>query len=111
MSNIILHIGEYTMSIGSDTDHNNLNGRDASDCHPISAIIGLQDELNKNARQVYEQLSPSVVWTITHNLGRDVQVETIDTSGTTMVGEISRPSINQVVVTFNGATAGKAILI
>jgi hypothetical protein len=62
-------------------------------------------------RHVFEQTSPSATWTITHNLGRDVQVETIDTSGTTMVGEISRPSVNQVVVTFNGATAGKAIVI
>jgi hypothetical protein len=72
----------------------------------------LQDALNKiEIRYIFEQTSPSATWTITHNLGRDVQVETIDTSGTTMVGEISRPSVNQVVVTFNGATAGKAIII
>jgi len=46
VTEIILHIGAYTMTIEGGTAHNDLIGRSASDCHTIFAITGLQGELD-----------------------------------------------------------------
>jgi hypothetical protein len=36
----------YKINTGGSTVHNDLSGRDADNCHTISSITGLQDELN-----------------------------------------------------------------
>lgn len=60
---------------------------------------------------VYQQITPSAVWTINHNLGFRPAVELLDTGSQEIDGEIAHPSDNQTVVTLKPASAGIARLI
>jgi hypothetical protein len=60
---------------------------------------------------VYQQSTPSTVWTINHNLGYKPSVELLDSGSQEIDGDVAHPSDNQTVVTLNPASAGLARLI
>jgi hypothetical protein len=59
---------------------------------------------------IFMQGTAAAIWTIDHNLGRYPQVTTIGSDGILMTGEVTWPTLNQVVITFTPASAGKAVL-
>lgn len=91
--------------------HKDLSGRDISDQHPISAITGLQELLNKVWTFTFEQEVASDTWVITHNLGRNPGVVAVDSAGSVQVpDDVHYDSENQITVKFCNAFAGKAFL-
>ena len=58
----------------------------------------------------HDQASPSATWTITHNLNKYPSVSIVDSAGTLIITEVEYTSKNQVVVTFDASTSGKAYL-
>lgn len=54
---------------------------------------------------------PSAEWTVVHNLGRHVIVQTFDDSWNEILGEVSEPSDNQVKITFSPATLTGYIVV
>lgn len=63
------------------------------------------------AAYVHMQPTPATVWTINHNLGFRPSVELFDSGSSEFIAEVAHPTVNQVVVTVNPATAGFARLI
>lgn len=59
---------------------------------------------------VYQQLSPSASWVITHNLGNFPSVTIIDSSGNKVFGDITYTDANTVTLTFSAAFTGTAYL-
>lgn len=60
---------------------------------------------------IHEQLTPSSLWVITHNLNRYPTVTVTDSSGNVVVGDIKHTSLNTTEISFSAAFAGKAILV
>lgn len=58
----------------------------------------------------HEQVLAEAIWTITHTLAKYPSVTVIDSAGSLVVGAVSYPDANTVVIEFAGAMAGKAIL-
>lgn len=56
----------------------------------------------------HNQISPSSVWTIIHNLGKNPSVTTTDSAGNVVIGNVKYESINKVIISFTAAFAGKA---
>lgn len=92
------------------TNHKDLSGRDLSDQHPISAITGLEEALDKLNTFIYEQAIASDTWEIEHNLGRFPSVEVVDTAGNKFFPAVQWINENKLIITMNGATKGKAFL-
>ena len=90
--------------------HNKLSNRNLPDQHPIEAITGLQEALNRLDTFVFEQATASDTWEITHNLGRYPCVEIVDTAGNKFFPAVQWVNENKIIVTMNGATKGKAFL-
>lgn len=59
----------------------------------------------------FSQASPLITWTINHNMGYKPSVQTFTVGGLEILGEVQQISNNQVLVTFNTATAGTARLV
>lgn len=59
----------------------------------------------------HTQQTPSLTWTINHNLGIKPSVELLNTGSQEIEGDVVHTSSNQVVVNFNTAIAGGARLI
>lgn len=59
---------------------------------------------------VFNQNSPSSIWTINHGLEFIPNITVVDSSGSVVEGDYSYPSSNTVVLNFSGAFAGKAYL-
>lgn len=103
----------YTADIKTETsikDHDKLRNRDLPDQHPIEAITGLDDILNKLWTFTYEQASASDTWRIVHNLGRKPSVVIVDSADNVFYPAVQYIDLNTVLVTMNGATTGKAYL-
>jgi len=64
-----------------------------------------------NSTELFEQAISASTWTINHNQGRYPSIDVIDSAGTHVIGDISYTSLNQAVVTFDNAFAGKAIIV
>jgi hypothetical protein len=56
----------------------------------------------------YEQLMPSAVWYITHNLNKRCSVHIQDSAGSVVQGHIKHVDDNNVELYFSSAFAGKA---
>lgn len=91
-------------------DHNVLLNRNLPDQHPIGAITGLQDVIDRLWTFTYEQGVASDTWTIEHNLGRKPTVVVVDSADNVFYPAVQYIDLNTVVVTMNGATTGKAYL-
>lgn len=98
------------VGVNSTARHDTLTGRNLPDQHPISAITGLQEILNKLWTFTYEQGVASDTWTITHNLGRKPSVVVVDSADNVFYPAVQYIDLNTLVVTMNGATTGKAYL-
>ncbi len=59
---------------------------------------------------VHDQLAPSDVWVVNHDLGMKPNVTVQDSAGTTVFGRITYTSEDQLVLTFSAAFAGRAYL-
>ena len=59
---------------------------------------------------VYLQTSPSVTWSITHNLGKYPSVSIVDSAGTFYLSDVKYIDKNSLTITFKAAFAGKAYL-
>jgi len=59
---------------------------------------------------IFEQAIASDTWVITHNLNKYPSVTIVDSAGNVFTPAIQYDSKNQVTVTMNGATTGKAYL-
>lgn len=92
------------------TEHEELSGRSKENQHPISAITGLQQALDRLDTFVFEQAQASDIWEIQHNLGRYPSVEIVDTAGNKFFPAVKWVDENNIIVTMNGATKGKAYL-
>jgi hypothetical protein len=93
-----------------NNDHNALVNRDLPNQHPIEAITGLQDILNKLWTYTFEQAEASDTWIIKHNLGRNPSVVVVDSAGTVFYPAVHYDNENQCTISMNGATTGKAYL-
>lgn len=56
----------------------------------------------------FVQSTPSITWTIDHNLARYPSVLVIDSTGRVVEGDVQHLSTNSLVITFSGAFAGTA---
>lgn len=80
---------------------------------PVIEVVipGIQSTGAGGGAYVHTQSAPASTWTINHNLGYRPSVELLDAGGQEIDGAISHPTVNQVVATFNPATAGSARLV
>lgn len=100
---------DFSINI-SNTDHSILRNRDLPDQHPIGAITGLQEALDKTNTFVYEQGVASATWTITHNLDKRPSVTVVDSAGSVITPAVTYIDNNTCIVEINGATTGYAYL-
>ena len=70
------------------------------------AITGVVAGGDKN--HVHDQSSASDTWVVTHNLHKRPSVSVVDSAGTQIICEVHYDSDNQVTLTFDDSTAGKA---
>jgi hypothetical protein len=58
----------------------------------------------------FNQLAPSIVWTIIHNLGKNPSVTVTDSAGTIVVGDVVYTGPNSLTIQFSVAFSGSAYL-
>ena len=58
----------------------------------------------------HDQSSPSATWTINHNLSKRPSVTVVDSAYNVIICEVEYTSDNQVVLTMDSSTSGKAYL-
>ena len=96
------------------TIHNDLSDRERENCHPVNAITGLSDELDRlsvlASGYVHEQGVASAVWTVQHNLNKYPSVNVVDSAGNEIISEVTYNDENSVTITMNGASKGRAYL-
>jgi len=59
---------------------------------------------------VHTQGTPSSTWTVTHNLGKYVSVEVVDTGDSVVIPSVHYDSVNAVTLSFGSPTSGKAFV-
>ena len=59
---------------------------------------------------VWSAPTATAVWTINHGLDAYPSVTTVDSAGTQIMGDVSYPDLNTVIITFAFATGGNAYL-
>ena len=62
------------------------------------------------ATYIFEQAVASSTWVVTHNLGKYPSVVAVDSAGTQLMVPVYYNSVNQLTISMNGATTGKAYL-
>lgn len=95
------------VGIKSGGDHSLLTNRDLPNQHPMSAISGLEEQLQT---YIYEQAEADDTWVIQHNLGKYPSVTIVDSSGNEFYPAVKYDNENQCTIYMNGATTGKAFL-
>jgi hypothetical protein len=85
--------------------HGRLWGPKASSVWPSEYV-----PMTEATRYVHTQGSAATTWTITHTLGGRPSVTVVDSTGTTVVGDVQYNSDTQVTVTFSAAFSGSAYL-
>lgn len=105
---------EYVASnIRESLQHSDLSGCDASNLHPISSIIGLEEmlaNLSADKSYIHSQKSASNIWHVTHNLNKYPNVTIVDSANTVVVGDVFYIDANNIDIKFTGAFTGKAYL-
>jgi len=64
--------------------------------------------LPAGASYIHNQSTSASTWTISHNLGFFPSVNVVDSGGTTVIGDVSYITENQVSISFSAAFGGKA---
>ena len=59
---------------------------------------------------VYQQTTPSAMWTINHNLGYYPKVQVFSAGSVELMCDISHTSVNQVVINLNVAQSGFVLI-
>ncbi len=62
------------------------------------------------AEYTYNQVVPSNVWTINHNLNKYPVVVVVDSGNNVFVGDVSYTDANDLTITFSSVFGGKAYL-
>jgi hypothetical protein len=63
-----------------------------------------------DATYLHQQLVPAATWTIDHGLGKEPSVTVIDSGGSVVIGDVSYPTLNRVVLIFSAPFGGRARL-
>jgi hypothetical protein len=103
----------FTADIEVETatrDHDKLFHRDYPDQHPISAITGLEEALQRANTFIFEQGIASDEWVIEHNLNKYPSVTVVDSADNTVIGYVTYDNENTITIKFNAAFKGKAYL-
>jgi hypothetical protein len=103
----------FTADIEVETatrDHYKLFHRDYPDQHPISAITGLEEALQRANTFIFEQGIASDEWVIEHNLNKYPSVTVVDSADNTVIGYVTYDNENTITIKFNAAFKGKAYL-
>lgn len=58
----------------------------------------------------HDQSSPSSSWVVTHNLSKRASISVVDSAGTIILCEVQYDSDNQVTLSFDSSTSGKAYI-
>ena len=90
--------------------HDRLAHREYPDQHPISAITGLEEALNRLDTFIFEQGVASDSWTINHNLNKFPSITIVDSAGNVFYPAVQYIDENNCIAKMNGATTGKAYL-
>ena len=96
-------ISQTQQSFDTLLTHNDINGRDALEAHPASAISGLT--------YVHYQLIPEATWVIVHNLNRNPSVTVMDSAESLVYGDVQYNSSNQLTISFSSAFSGTAYMV
>lgn len=72
----------------------------------VSGVAAASGSGDKNYE--HDQSSASASWVVDHNLGKRASVSVVDSAGTIILCEVEYNSDNQITLTFDSATAGKA---
>jgi len=103
----------YTADIKVETsikEHDRLINRELPDQHPISAITGLEEALQRADTFIFEQGIASDEWVIEHNLNKYPSVTVVDSADNTVIGYVTYDNENTITIKFNAAFKGKAYL-
>jgi hypothetical protein len=73
-------------------------------------INGVIYDLPKDKNLMYEQTTPSKVWTIVHNLDKFPSINLLDANGVIMFADIKYVDMSTVEITFATEVTGKALL-
>jgi len=95
-----------SVTVNEDTASKVVVNQDA----PNQVVVKLSTTAGTTRRFVYEQSTPSALWTINHSLGGRPSITIVDTAGTVVIGEVTYISNSQITVTFTAAFAGYAYL-
>jgi phosphosulfolactate phosphohydrolase-like enzyme len=94
----------------------NNNGRSAYEDAVANGYVGTVNEWLASlvgggigATFVYTQSSPANNWIVNHDLDKYPSITILDTEGFQVEADVEYTSLNQVVLTFNPAFAGKVI--
>lgn len=69
-----------------------------------------KDLLSRKDSEVYTQITPSTVWTISHEMNRFPSVTVVDSANSVVVGEINYIDKSNITITFSAGFSGKAYL-
>lgn len=62
------------------------------------------------SKYTHTQAVPAAVWTVAHNLNCRPSVRVVDSTDRVVIGDVSYPDVNTLVLTFNGGFSGAAYL-
>lgn len=110
MARISTYIKDTNLSgqdkvIGTDYDNNN-----ATVNFPLNAIGEFIRTYLGGLTYTFNQATPSVTWSITHDLQRHPSVTIVDSSGNHIMGETFYQDNNNIILTFSAPFAGVAYL-
>lgn len=104
MSNIQVNSGDGVSIGGITSTQQTLKVEQPSVNVAITGVVGAGGDKN----YVHDQSSASDTWTVTHNLNKRPAVSVVDSAGTQIICDVQYDSDNQVTLTFDDSTAGKA---
>lgn len=70
----------------------------------------LSTRIDSDKHFEYIQSTPSSIWEIEHNLGKEPSITVVDSAGTTVEGDYEYVNSNKVILSFSSAFSGKAYL-
>ena len=121
-------VGGGTFKAGFTTNQKQLNGsmgvvnatsdnyNDLSNKPSINGVVLVGNKTGEelgiiyDKTFVYNQVTSSDVWEITHNLNKYPAVTVVDSGGSVVIGEIVYIDKNNIRITFTSAFSGKAYL-
>jgi hypothetical protein len=104
---------EYGMSVGIRAEFASEQYKvitEPSDSLVVTVVPYLMGEPGSPAA-TYEHLqsSPSTLWVVNHNFGRNPVLSVLDSAGREVVADVLHTSLNQSQVYFNQPITGKAL--